>query len=319
MSTGILDPNTINITGLGAYADLRPILVNDGITMTESMTQASTVDVIVADIPGPDGLRPLLQSSILASEQPVTCSLDNYPFMLCKVAKSGSILTLTFEADVIHQLRMMVTPYKAAAGTMSRVEFCTHLANQGNGINVVAAPDPEPSQQTLELAQGTFDNEAASGEKKDDPENAWDAMNRIMGEIGWRVFHRPPYEIVIAPDSWLITQGSPTLITEFEDGIDEIDFDWDVGKPVSEATFTCRAGFNDIQLGSVVTIGGMGPASAKPWLVKEIHRKGFSLQTEVTLIRQQPELAEPGAGTTASGAPTAGGGTAGTGDTGGGG
>lgn len=291
MTTKILDPANVNITGIGAYSNLRQILADDGISMTESMVSASTVEVTVADIADGSGLRPLLSSQILASNQAVTMSFDDMAWNLCKVAKLASILTLTFEPDGVAKLRKATTPMKVPPNTMSRVQFCTNMAEEVGGLTVIAAPDI-PS--LVELARGTFDSDLSNGEVQDDPENSWDAMARIMGEIGWRSFNRRS-EIILAPDSWLLEQSTPILVTENEDGIDNIDFDWDIGKPVAEAEFTCRCGFADFVVGSVVNLGGMGPASTGgPWLVSEVERSAFSLQATVSLMRQRPVLDDPG-------------------------
>jgi hypothetical protein len=130
------------------------------------------------------------------------------------------------------------------------------------------------------------------------PENHWNAITRIMGEIRWRVFARRGH-IVIAPDSWLLQQPGVT-ISETDDGIDSIDFDIDRGQKVSNVTVTCRADRWTSLPGEPVTISGLGPAD-DTWLLSQISRSLASTSAQVQLVKKQKTLPEPTSGSADTG------------------
>lgn len=318
MSTALLDLDELTINGQGRRAHAKLMDAVTAVTMTETITGASTVTVTVEDID-----RKLLRSELLHSTTKLV--LDNAGFALCKVSKSGSSLTLTFEDIAIVALRKRKTFRKVAAGTMSRAEFVRLMVKEEGWIHFVDVPGPTAK---VELSRGrqakkssgstgtdgfqasalgggltdtpgapeTTDSKPSSGGKKtkkekNAEENSWDAATRIMGEIQWRVFARRA-TIYVVPDSYLLDQGTSYQLTESSSGIDDIDYDWDIGKPAATASMTVRAGKRDLYAGSVVSLKDMGVGDGK-WIVEEIARSPFSKTAQVRLLRPQPTLAEP--------------------------
>lgn len=136
---------------------------------------------------------------------------------------------------------------------------------------------------------------------KSDDEDSWSAIGRILGEIGWRacVVRGTLY---LAPDSFLISRARDAYdISESSKGVDNIDFDWDTGKPAATATMTVWAGIHALAAGSPVNLSKMGPADGK-WLVETIDRSPFTRLCTVTLVRPQPTLPEPKAAASTSAA-----------------
>lgn len=87
-----------------------------------------------------------------------------------------------------------------------------------------------------------------------------------------------------AKKSYALSESSP--------GVDNIDINWDTGKPAATATAQIWAGYTDLTVGSAVTLSGLGPGDGS-WLVESITRKAHSKLCDVNLIHPQPTLPEP--------------------------
>lgn len=270
LSTMVLDGRTES----GIYADVRKALLD--LKMTETISGAPTMTM---DLTDPD--RTLLKSGLFSKR--VAARIDNAPFDLVGVSKSGDGLTLTFEDSAVVALRDNTTPRKAAAKTMTRVAFCTALIREEGWIKVhtprLAQP---PTRSLVELARG-----GQSGER----ESTWEAIGRILGDIGWRAFARRG-SIWLYPDSYLL-KAAPFEWAERTGGIDDIDFDFDEGQTAATATVQIRTAFRQVSPGDPVRLLDQGPASSGLWLVSTIERSPFTPAATVTLIRSQPVLKEP--------------------------
>ena len=96
--------------------------------------------------------------------------------------------------------------------------------------------------------------------KKD--EDYWEAIKRLAKEVRWRAFFVGGVFFFIAEED--LYRGKVHLqINEESQGIDNIDFDFDAGKEVTEVTVTAHAKRWGVPPGMVVRIGGMGPANGK--------------------------------------------------------
>jgi len=281
VSTAPLDLSSFLLSGSGSSADISAARTST--TMLETIQGASTVTVAVRD-----EHRRLVNSSIATGKTQIV--LGGESWQLCKVGKKDNGLTLTFEEEAVARLRTHDKPFKVSAGVMTRVEFCRRLIAEEGWIAVVAAPYTVVS--AVELARGSLDQSNLATTANDKPENTWDCINRVMGEIGWRVLSRGR-TIYLAPDDWLLKHTSGYTIVECTNGVDYINVDYDIGKPAATASFTCRCGFADLNIGDAVTMTGLGVASTKPWLVSQIQRSADSFQATVNLMAPQPTLKEP--------------------------
>jgi cell wall-associated NlpC family hydrolase len=319
-STAALDLTSLRLDGQDArstYADIFNAV--ESITMRETITGASTVDVALND-----PTRALLRSALLSSR--ATMILDGAGFELAKVSKQGTGLSLTFEDMAVAALRRKTGTKVVAAGAMSRAQFCAGLCREVPWVKVAAAQGPKALVQlarglTTTTAAATSDvaggwgnyglNSVAPAIKAvtqtvlstaskaltkpqtaKDLEDSWTAMGRIVGEIGWRVFARRGV-VYIVPDAWLLAHPPAAYtLSESSPGVDLIDVDWDVGKPAATATITAWAGVGDLFPGSAVTLTGMGVANGS-WLVETVERTAASKRVTVTAIRPQPTFTEP--------------------------
>lgn len=136
-------------------------------------------------------------------------------------------------------------------------------------------------------------------------ENSWDAIQRLAQEdsggsdsagnplpLGWRAFFVGNRFYWIS-EQHLFQSRSYMTISEDSPGVDNIDYEYDRGHPVSELTVTCRARFWAAPPGSVVTVKDMGIQVDGKWLVYTITRKRGDLNTTITLHKPQKEEPEP--------------------------
>jgi cell wall-associated NlpC family hydrolase len=284
MSTAALDVSKLVLNGQDVakhYTDLAGALADPGVSVRQTVTGASTVDITLAD-----AKRTLLTSAALTTRSRLV--LDNAGYTLVSVGKSGARVNLTFEDDAVALLRTHTGTRKAAAGTTTRAGFVTTLIREVPDLRVVVAPGSSKNLVELSRGSGAAGSVAASESKED----TWTAAGRIMGEIGWRVFcYRGT--VTIAPDSWLIAHnGKPFVMSPDTKGVHDIDFQWDTGKPAATATITADAGFRDLAPGTPVTLQHMGPANGS-WLVETIERTAASKTVTVSAVRPQPSLPEP--------------------------
>jgi cell wall-associated NlpC family hydrolase len=285
VSTASLNLAELRLNGQDAgkhHADLLSALTECSVRQT--ITGASTVNITLAD-----AKRSLVTSAALTTRSRLV--LDQAGYALVSVSKSGARVTLTFEDDAVAELRTHTGTRKAAAGTTTRAGFVTALVREVPDLRVVVAPGSSKNLVELSRGSGSSVTSQAAREKKD-REDTWTAAGRIMGEIGWRVFcYRGT--VYVAPDSWLIAHnGTPFVLSPGSEGVHDIDFQWDTGKPAATATITADAGFRDLAPGTPITLQHMGVANGS-WLVETIERTTYSKKVTVTAIRPQPVLAEP--------------------------
>ena len=323
MSTAALDLTSLVLSGTAGVKYRADVLAAvKSLKVRQTITGASTVDITLSD-----PRRTLLRSPLFNARTAVVIGGSAYE--LCAVQKTGNDLAVTFEDTAIAALRLKKGARAVAAGTMSRAQFCTTLIREVPWIKVAAAKGPKSLVQlargsgststTTESVLGGWGNfgststkpaktaatttTKAAGSDKANDEDTWTAVGRIMGEIGWRscVIGGAVY---LAPDSWLMSHAKSTYtLSETSPGVDNIDLDYDIGKPAATASMTVWAGYTSLTVGSPVTLANMGAGNGR-WLVETIERSVHSKQADVTLVRQQPTLPEPvdTAGAAANGA-----------------
>lgn len=279
MSTALLDLDKLVINGTSAKKTMAVLTAaSTGVTMTETITGASTVEINVQDVD-----RKLLRSTLLSGA--TTLVLDGAAFELAAVNKAGSSLRLVFEDITVAALRKHDSFRKVNPGHMSRAAFVRDLVRRDeNWVKVHTTSGPTAK---VELSRGKAKGSRGGAAQRED---TWTAATRIMGEIGWRVYARRG-GLYVLPDSYLLDQA-PYLLSEDSSGVDDIDFDYDVGKPAATASMTVRAGAHALTASSAVILSEMGVADGK-WLVETITRTPSSKTAGVKLIRPQPKLPEP--------------------------
>lgn len=283
MSTAALDLDSLVVNGRDArkhHADVLAAVTSDsgGVTMTETITGASTVRFTMMD---PD--RALLRSGLFSGRS--TIVLDGAGWELAQVRWLGGTgrLEATFEDLAVAHLRRRKGSRKAEAGTVTRAGFVRNLIRvEEPWIDVYS---DSSSRTQVEVARG-------SGSDADE-EDTWTAAGRILGDIGWRVWARRG-DIYLGPDSWVIANATSTYrLSEDSDGVDLVDFDWDVGRPAATCTLTVQAAVHSLVPGRhVVNLFDCGPADGL-WLVEKTERTAASTRATVTLLRRSPELPEP--------------------------
>lgn len=121
----------------------------------------------------------------------------------------------------------------------------------------------------------------------------WTTIKDLMDEVRWAVFMSNGTMYVISEED-LMRSKPRMVISEATPGINTINFDFDIGQPVSTATILCRAGRWIAPPGTVVQLKDCGPASGK-WLVGTITRPLFSRDTTIELKKADHSLKEPAA------------------------
>lgn len=124
-------------------------------------------------------------------------------------------------------------------------------------------------------------------------ENSWDALKRLATDVNWRCFVSDAIVYFVSED-YLFRSKPRMILSEDSPGVSGIDFSWDTGKPIGEATVSCRIARWAAPPGSIVELEDCGPADGK-WLVSSIKRSLFSPEASITLKKKSPKLPEPAA------------------------
>lgn len=246
--------------------------------VVRTMEGASTFTLVIRD---PE--RQLLDSKLFNSR--VTTQVDRFSFELAQVKKMGDDLTVVFEELAVAALRRKNKPRKVAAGTMTREQFARALVDEVKWIKF-RGPSGKQPRTKVELARGK--TKGGGGTRN---ENTWDALDRLAQEVNWtrfvvgdKLFFLPEKELMEGPVDFVLREGSPE--------VDNIDFDFDIGKPVATLTATVRADRWKVPPGACVRVPDLGPAEGR-WLVTEVSGSLFSAFRTVSARRPEPSLPEP--------------------------
>lgn len=126
-------------------------------------------------------------------------------------------------------------------------------------------------------------------------ENSWQCLQRLADEVHWRCFCIG-MTIYFMPDRDLYKARPVDTINEDDEDIDEINFDYDLGKDVTHAEVTCHMRRWVAPPGSCIMIEKMGPVNGR-WIVNDISRSLYSNVTAISLIKPRKVLPEPRAST----------------------
>lgn len=271
-----VDLSALRFEGTRLRADVTAAITAADVERT--IEGASTLTVALRDTH-----RTLVKSGIFSSR--ITAQVDRFSFELVQVKKGGHALTATFEDLAVAALRRHTKPRKIGPGRMTRVEFAKSLVAEEPWIKFVA---PVAGARTkVELARGKVAVAGEAAEKED----TWTALGRLADEVGWRRFVRDG-AIWFLPETHLFKGKPQYVLVEGRDGVDNIDWDFDIGKPVATVTVVARAERWKVPPGTLVEVRNQGPATGK-WIVQKITRSLFSTAVTVTLVKPRPTLPEP--------------------------
>lgn len=267
---------SLRMEGAHLRAEIARVLRDATISRSIDGVSTLTLDVY-------DDARKLLRSGILSSR--VTMQVDAYSFELVQVRKSGPSLSIVLEDLPVAALRRHDKPYKVGAGTMSHVDFSRRLVAEERWLKF-SAPFAAREKAKTELARGN------PTDPKADKVDTWTAIGKIADARGWRRFVQGTNTILYVPETYLASRPPKFTFSEDSPGIENIDGDYDIGKPVATAKVTVRAKRWAVPVGDCVQVTGLGPMNGK-WIVSDISRSLFSVNMDVTISRARPTLPEP--------------------------
>lgn len=244
-----------------------------GCTISRDITQAATVTVTVEDSD-----RSVLNSSVANRQSRL--AVGPISFWLVKVGKRANQTILTFEDSIIARLRTIKGPLAAAPGVVTRVQFAQQLCRTA-GVPFIGSPPGPLAKEPL-----------ARGTTQDPQEDTWTCLTRLAQDVGYRCYSDGT-SVLFGPDDWWFTAAPTMTIAEYTGGVDLIDItDWDIGKPLAETTVYTYAPIWHGDLGAIIQVTGLGPAS-RTWMVARIDRDLFHTACTIQLVAPQPTLPEP--------------------------
>jgi hypothetical protein len=241
--------------------------IQDAILM-RTVQGASTVTLQVSD-----PQRQILRAKIFNYGSVMT--VDGLSFTAVQMTKASDTLQLVFEATGVAQLRLQ-SGLQVTSTSTNLTGFVASLVAAVPGLQLVSAPDPITT--AISIGRGTTD---------DPDEDSWTCIQRVATSAGWRCFEVNGV-IYLGPDSYFLAQPSLGTIGEWTNNTQNIDFDYDIGQPVGNATVTAISNTWSWPPGSVILTSGMGPMDGQPWLVQDCQRDLFSPQMTATLYVPMP-------------------------------
>ena len=243
------------------------------IIVQRTMDGASNVTVQLAD---PD--RQILNSGIFSFSDVLT--LDGMNFCLVQWQKEGDQLQIVFEAAVVYDLRKQTGAIASTTST-DLSGFIAQLVRAVPEATLVCEQTPLIKPIALSRGGLTYPNE-----------DSWSCMNRLATSGGWRCFESEGI-IYVGSDSFLeglnntgtlyVPPSSPTVLSEFNTMVQDMDVDYDIGKPFGQCVVTAMMDLWPYQPGNLVSIANMGPASDVKWLVYSMERDFFEPQASIIL------------------------------------
>jgi len=122
-------------------------------------------------------------------------------------------------------------------------------------------------------------------------EDSWECILRLAAEVNWRAFEVSG-TVYFTTDTHLFKSAPRMRISENSDGVDWIDFDYDIGKKNAVITVTARLNRWAAPPGTIIEIFDSGPANGR-WLITEIRRSLFDPKATITCKKPRPRLPEP--------------------------
>lgn len=278
--------------------------IGDSLTNLSISFDIDGTATVIAQVEDPQ--RALLRSSLGLERTVMT--IDGVSFIMAEINKQGPQVTLTFEHAVCSRLKDHTQTVSVAADSMSRTAFCQKLLGYESWIKGSLPGGESPGNAITILSSGNVDSTTGGAiplpysTTFTELQTFWDSIGTILGTIGWRRFPLGLSTLVMVSDEWLYTQPPIATIDEDTPGVQSIDFDWDIRKPLGSLTITCNASAWAFPVGSVVAftpkmgIAGIQsdltqrfspnanlPPANGHWLVTDISRSLMSSLATITL------------------------------------
>jgi cell wall-associated NlpC family hydrolase len=254
------------------------------------ISQAGTIALTIAD-----GDGSLLASGLFEETSILTFGSTAESFQLVSVDKSGTVLTVTFEAFVVAALRTATGPITIAPGTMTRTAFALLLVQQVEGAGFVAPPDSYLYAQDAGYDRATQE-QISRGTSNAPLEDSWTCLNRLAAEIQFVCFEFLGV-VYFGPYAWLTTQPPVMVVQDGVGGIDQVDLTYDRGQSTGTLTVECSAGSWFAQIGDCIEVPFLYGPAAGFWLVSKIERDDMEEpDLTITCMQPQPSIPEPTTG-----------------------
>jgi murein DD-endopeptidase MepM/ murein hydrolase activator NlpD len=122
------------------------------------------------------------------------------------------------------------------------------------------------------------------------PETSWDALGRILSEIGWRRF-MVGRTLWATSDEWLMATPARATLVEDTGAVETISWSLDVGKAIDRATVAVDDSWVYAP-GVTVRLEDEGPASGK-WLLSSWERDLLGVSGTLSLVKPGRTIPEP--------------------------
>ena len=258
---GPLEPSNFIVNGQRLTTDVAGAVI--GGTVMRTAQGASTITLQLAD-----PLRTILRSGLFVYGS--VLQVENLSFTAVQLTKSADVLQLVFEASGVAALRLQ-TGVQATTNSVDLTGFVQSLVSAVPGLQLIAQSTPLAA--AVSIGRGT---------SNDVTEDSWTCIQRVVTSAGWRCFEVNGI-IWLGPDSFFLSAPSQGTLVEFTPQIQNIDFDYDIGKPFGTATVTGMCETWGYPPGAVVWTSGMGPMDGQPWMVQDCQRDLYSPQMTATL------------------------------------
>lgn len=284
-------------------------------SITDAILQKNMMGTSTFTLQLTDPRRELLPNLV---KQGTAIKIAGMQFVLVQFVKSSDQVQLVFEAAAINLLRQQrgngtVNNPVGTNVTGAMQSFVTAVNGKTNPFGNLSLKGPDYATIWNQLTSGlnkTGVSESVAlgrGTTSDPYEDSWTAMSRIASSIGWRLWENNNV-IYFGPDEyWLgkikdtkgklipapVNAGKGTngtnmqILQEFTPPVQLIDFDWSVGKPFGQATVTCLMKDFQYDIGEIVELKNVGPASGQ-WMISSMQRDYFNPQATIVLQVPMP-------------------------------
>jgi|SRR6185437_7336504 len=270
--------NGVPVTNVDIFNAISDVLVE------RTISGASTVTIQLTD-----PSRQILNSGNFVPG--TTLMLDGLSFTLVQFAKTSDQMQLVFEASGVAALRLQ-TGNTVTTTTSDITTFARSLVLAVPGLSFVG--DPTPVNPAIAVGRGT------STDATDNPEDSWTCLQRLATTAGWRCWESAN-TVFFGSDPFWETFGVKGTLQEWTAGVQNMDFDWDVGKPFGDVTVTAMCQLWAYNPGDIVHTANLGMASNYPtspdpnialtpnlWIVSDMQRDLYNPQATITLTTPMP-------------------------------
>lgn len=257
--------------------------------LTDALVERTISGASTVTLQMTDPQRKILNSGIFLTGDSLT--LDNLSFTLVQFAKASDQLQLVFEASGVAALRLQ-TGNTVTTTTSNITSFAAGLVAAIPGLSFVG--DPTPVNPAIAVGRGT------TSDPVDNPEDSWTCLQRLATTAGWRCWESNN-TIFFGSDLFWQSKGVKGTLQEWTAGVQNMDFDYDVGKPFGDITVTAMCELWQYSPGDIVHVANLGPASNYPtspdphialtpnlWMVSDMQRDLYNPQATITLTTPMP-------------------------------